>query len=181
MSHPQPSSEEAPVYCGCPAGTHGCDDSSRQDDEPPKRQLVRGAVACCCGQLSGRVHAGDETIVHYLRHTPRSNHARRVVRPLRKRYHPSDVSVAASVHFVVTISSSSCPPLTTGSDRRRRLCCLLPETCWIPSLLLRLYAALILCLPSLYVFRYDDSLQAERETRFSELRHSGYSVNGFTW
>ena len=24
---------------------HGCDDSSRQDDEPPKRQLVRGAVA----------------------------------------------------------------------------------------------------------------------------------------
>ena len=47
LSHPQPSSVEAPVYCGCPAGTHGCDDSSRQDDEPPKRQLVRGAVACC--------------------------------------------------------------------------------------------------------------------------------------
>ena len=38
-SHPQPQVVTAPVYRGCPAGTHWGDDSSRQDDEPSERQL----------------------------------------------------------------------------------------------------------------------------------------------
>ena len=47
--------------------------------------------------------------------------------------------------------------------------------------MLRLYTALVFCLSSLYAVRYDDSLQAKREgVEFSELEHSGYSVNGFT-
>ena len=42
-------------------------------------------------------------------------------------------------------------------------------------------AALFFCLSSLYAFRYDDSLQGKRDgVKFSDLEHSGYSVNGFT-
>ena len=47
--------------------------------------------------------------------------------------------------------------------------------------MMRLYAALVFCLSSLYAFRYDDSLQAKRGgVEFSRLEHSGYPVNGFT-
>ena len=77
--------------------------------------------------------------------------------------------------FVSTIWSILRAPL------RHRLRCLLRETCWVPVTVLRLYAALVLCLSSLYAFRYDDSLQAKREgVEFSLLEHSCYSVNGFT-
>ena len=38
-SHPRPPVVTAPVYRGCPAGTHWGADSSRQDDEPSERQL----------------------------------------------------------------------------------------------------------------------------------------------
>ena len=44
--HPRPTRVRVSVYRGCPAGTHWGDDPSRQDDEPPKRQLLR--VSCGC-------------------------------------------------------------------------------------------------------------------------------------
>ena len=91
--------------------------------------------------------------------------------------HPSSTCFVSTIWSTLGAHSH----LTAGS-RHRRLYCLLRETCWIPFTVLRLHAALVFCLSSLYAFRYDDSLQAKREgVDFSELEHPGYSVNGFTW
>ena len=70
VSHPRPLRVRAPVYRGCPAGTHRGDDLSRHDDEPSERQPRAVGAVVFSWLLSGREHTCEGTIVCHLQHTP---------------------------------------------------------------------------------------------------------------